>query len=98
MKQTKEKTLSTLKRLMDDLNANYRVKTIGLFGSYVKNEQKDTSDIDFLVEFEEDANLLYLVGLSRYLEEVFKSKVDVISKPAIKEEIKQRILEEVIYE
>ena len=98
MKQTKEKILSTLKQLKGNLNANYRVKKIGLFGSYVKNEQKDTSDIDFLVEFEEDADLFHLVGLSRYLEEVFKSKVDVISKPAIKEELKQRILEEVIYE
>ena len=98
MKLTKEKILNTLKRLKEDLNTNFRVKTIGLFGSYVKNEQKNTSDIDFLVEFEEDADLFHLIGLSRYLEEVFKSKVDVISKPAIKEELKQRILEEVIYE
>jgi len=98
MKLTKEKILNTLKRLKENLNTNFRVKTIGLFGSYVKNEQKNTSDIDFLVEFEEDADLVHLVGLSRYLEEVFKSKVDVISKPTIKEELKQRILEEVIYE
>jgi len=98
MKLTREKILNTLKRLKEDLNTNFRVKTIGLFGSYVKNEQKNTSDIDLLVEFEEDADLFHLVGLSRYLEEVFKSKVDVISKPAIKEELKQRILEEVIYE
>ena len=98
MKLTRERILNTLKRLKEDLNTNFRVKTIGLFGSYVKNEQKNTSDIDFLVEFEEDADLFHLVGLSRYLEEVFKSKVDVVSKPAIKEEIKQQILEEVIYE
>ena len=98
MRLTREKILNTLKRLKEDLNTNFRVKTIGLFGSYVKNEQKNTSDIDLLVEFEEDADLFHLVGLSRYLEEVFKSKVDVISKPAIKEELKQRILEEVIYE
>ena len=98
MKLTKEKILNTLKRLKEDLNTTFRVKTIGLFGSYVKNEQKNTGDIDFLVEFEEDADLFHLVGLSRYLEEVFKSNVDVISKPAIKEELKQRILEEVIYE
>ena len=98
MKLSKEKILNTLKRLKEDLNTNFRVNNIGLFGSYVQNEQKSTSDIDFLVEFEEDADLFHLVGLSRYLEEVFKSKVDVISKPAIKEELKQGILEEVIYE
>ncbi|MCK4416232.1 MAG: nucleotidyltransferase domain-containing protein, partial [Thermoplasmatales archaeon] len=57
-----------------------------------------TSDIDFLVEFDNDADLFHFVGLSRYLEEIFNTKVDVISKPSLKEELKQDILEEVIYE
>ncbi|HEA70331.1 MAG TPA: nucleotidyltransferase, partial [archaeon] len=55
MKKSKEKILNTLTSLRDNLNKIYRVKTIGLFGSYVNNKQKVTSDIDFLVEFEEDA-------------------------------------------
>lgn len=98
MKQNKEKILNTLKRLKDELNTTCKVKKIGLFGSFIKNEQKENSDIDLLVEFEDDADLFHFVGLSRYLEEVFKSKVDVISKLAIKEELKQQILEEVVYE
>jgi len=98
MKQSKEEILSTLKSLKSDLNKRYRVKTIGLFGSYVNSKQKDTSDIDFLVEFEEDADLVHLVGLSRYLEEVFNTRVDVISKPSLKEDLKQHILQEVVYE
>ena len=98
MKQSKEEILSTLKSLKSDLNKRYRVKTIGLFGSYVTNKQKDTSDIDFLVEFEENADLIHLIGLSRYLEEIFKTNVDVVSKPSLKEDMKQRILQEVVYE
>ena len=98
MKKSKENILSTLKSLKEELNKKFRVKSIGLFGSYVNNKQRDTSDIDFLVEFEEDADLFHLVGLSRYLEEVFKSEVDVVSKASLKEDLKQHILQEVVYE
>ena len=98
MKKSKEQILDTLKSIKDDLNKRYRIKNIGLFGSYVNNKQKDTSDIDFLVEFEEDADLFHLVGLSRHLEEIFNTRVDVISKPSLKEDLKQHILQEVIYE
>ena len=60
---------------------------------------EDTGYLDiFLVEFEDTADLFHFIGLSRYLEEIFNTKVDVISKPSLKEELKQQILEEVIYE
>ncbi|NVM38194.1 MAG: nucleotidyltransferase family protein [Candidatus Lokiarchaeota archaeon] len=94
----KEDILTKLKNLKEELKTNYKVKTIGLFGSYVKNTQKDASDIDFLVEFEDNADLFHFIGLSNYLEEIFDTKVDVISKPSLKEDLKQHILQEVIYE
>ncbi len=98
MVRSKEEILETLKNVKEKLKIEYRVKSIGLFGSYVSNKQTTTSDIDFLVEFENDADLFHFLGLSRYLEEIFNTKVDVISKPSLKEELKQDILEEVIYE
>ena len=98
MVKNKEEILNTIKNVKNELNIAYRVKTIGLFGSYISNKQTATSDIDFLVEFEDDADLLHYIGLSRYLEEIFNIKVDVVSKPSLKEELKQNILEEVIYE
>ena len=98
MLKSKEKILKTLKNLKDDLNKVYKVKTIGLFGSYVNNKQKNASDIDFLVEFEDDADLFHLVSLSRYLEDIFNVRVDVVSKSSLKEDLKQSILQEVIYE
>ena len=97
MLNNKEKILSTLKNLKDELKTSYKVKKIGLFGSYVKNSQTETSDIDLLVEFDEDADLFHLIGLSRYLEEIFEIKVEFVSKSSLKEEIKQYILREVIY-
>ena len=98
MVKSKEEILEKLKNEREKLKELYKVKKIGLFGSYVSNKQKATSDIDFLVEFEDNADLFHFVGLSRYLEEIFNTKVDVISKPSLKEELKQHILEEVIYE
>jgi len=98
MVKSKEEILDKLKNVKKNLKIKYKVKSIGLFGSYVSNKQIATSDIDFLVEFDNDADLFHFVGLSRYLEEIFNTKVDVISKPTLKEELKQQILKEVIYE
>lgn len=94
---TKEIILSTLKSLKDELKARYKVNQIGLFGSYVSDSQEESSDIDILVEFNEDADLFDLVRLSRYLEEIFGKKVEVVSKASLKKEIKQYILDEVVY-
>jgi len=96
--ESKDQILDMLHKLKNEIVTNYRVKSIGLFGSYVKHKQNDISDIDFLVEFEDDADLFHFSGLSRYLEEIFNTKVDVVSKSCLKEEIKQNILQEVIYE
>ena len=93
----KEEILSILKNLKSEIKTKYKVKNLGLFGSYVKKEQKETSDIDILVEFEEDADLFHLIGLSLFLEENFNIKVDVVSKSALKKELRDNILQEVIY-
>ncbi len=98
MTKKKEEILRILKKLKEDIKIKYKVKSIGIFGSYINNEQTDDSDIDFLVEFEENADLFHYVGLTLFLEEQFNKKVDVVSKPALKEELRKSILQEVIYE
>ncbi len=97
MVQDKEEILKMLKKLKAEIKKNYKVKKIGLFGSYVNNKQKETSDIDFLIEFEDDADLFHYIGLSLFLEDHFNRKVDVISKPTLKKELREQILQEVIY-
>ncbi len=63
----------------------YGVKRIGLFGSYLRNEQEPTSDIDILVEFEKRKitfdNYMYL---KFFLEDLFQSKVDLVMEESIK--------------
>jgi len=94
----KTRILNILKEMKKDIKSKYKVKSIGIFGSYVKNMQKDSSDIDFLVEFERSADLFHYMGLIFFLEEKFNRKVDVISKPALKEDLRENILQEVVYE
>ena len=97
MVKDKEEIIIMLKKLKDEIKKKYKVKSIGLFGSYVNNKQKETSDIDFLIEFEDDADLFHYTGLSFFLEDHFNKKVDVISKPTLKKELREQILQEVIY-
>ncbi len=88
------KTLTNLKKILKD---KYKVKELGLFGSYASETHKDISDIDLLVEFGEDADLFDFIGLSLFLEEKFRCKVDVVPINALREELKDSILKTVIY-
>jgi len=89
--------LGRLDELLLELKKNYKVKEIGLFGSVVRNEYKTGSDIDFLVEFEKGADLFDLAALGIFIEDEFELKVDIISKRAVRDELKSRIFSEVVY-
>ena len=79
------------------LRKKFKVKEIGLFGSYVRGEQKEISDVDILVEFEETPTLLEFVELENYLTELLGVKVDLVMKRALKPTIKEFVLKEVVY-
>jgi predicted nucleotidyltransferase len=79
-----------------ELNRRFKVKTIGVFGSYVRGEQKQGSDVDVLVEFEEPVGLFDFMGLEFYLSDLLGVKVDLVSKKALKPYIGERILQEVV--
>lgn len=98
MKLDKEKILKILKEFESEIKSKFKVKSIGLFGSYVKGTQNKSSDIDFLVEFENGADLIHYMGLIIYLEKIFHRNVDIISKPTLKEDLREDILQEVVYE
>lgn len=93
--KTKEKILKTLAALKPELQSRYKVKEIGVFGSLVRGEQTAASDVDLLVDFSEDADLFDLVGLSLFLEEKLRCKVDVVPKRALRPEIRDAVLREV---
>jgi predicted nucleotidyltransferase len=88
-----------LKEHKTELEQKYRVREMGIFGSFVRGEQKQRSDIDILVEFEPRniPGLLKLIEMEIYLEKLLRKKVDVVLKNGIRPELKKGILKEVVY-
>lgn len=78
------------------LRNDYKIKSIGIFGSFVRNEQIENSDIDILVEFSEPVGLSFFT-LENYLSEILGIKVDLVTKNALKPHIGEYILKEVMY-
>jgi len=92
-----EEIKKTLIKLKPFLKEKYKVKEIGIFGSYVKNKQKKRSDLDILVEFEEVPSLIEFIEMENFLSDKLKIKVDLVMKKALKPNIGKAILKEVIY-
>ena len=93
---TKNEILSKLRDLKPILYRDYSVKKIGLFGSFSDDTNTDESDIDLLVEFEKPIGWKYF-SLEIFLENVFGRKIDLVTKNALKEQIKDKILNQVKY-
>ena len=92
----KEQILAKLRQLKPDLIARYKVKTIGIFGSFVRDEQAQASDIDILVDFEEDADLFDFVGLAQFLTDQLQRDVDVVPQDALRIELRDAVFREVV--
>ena len=101
MKTKTTKSIQKIKGILSshkqDLSDKYGVREIGIFGSYVRNENRKNSDIDILVELEKPMGFFKFIRLERYLSELLGAKVDLVTKNALKPHIGQRILAEVIY-
>ena len=91
---TKTDILSKLTELKPILYKDYAVKEIGLFGSYSDNSYTEESDIDILVELEKPIGWKFFT-LELFLENVFNKKIDLVTKSALKEQIKDQILKQV---
>jgi len=97
MKRLKE-IKKSLKSLKEEIRKQYKAEIVGIFGSYVRGKQKKRSDLDVLVKFYEGATLFELVGLSIFLEEKLGiKKVDVVPYDAVREELRDKILNEAVY-
>lgn len=91
---TKNDILNKLAELKPILYKDYAVKEIGLFGSYSDNSSTEESDIDILVELEKPIGWKFFT-LELFLENVFNKKIDLVTKNALKEQIKDQILKQV---
>jgi uncharacterized protein len=92
-----EELRKTLTAHREILASKYRVKTMGVFGSYARGKPKKKSDIDILVEFKRAVDFFEFLDLEEYLEQILGNKVDLVTRKALKPYIGKRILEEVIY-
>lgn len=81
--------------LKPELHQRFGVSEIGLFGSWVRGEQTETSDIDVLVSFDRLVTLFEIIELQFALEDIFERKVDVAVKGELKKYIGQHIMQEV---
>ena len=92
-----EEIQDILRQKKQILRERFKVKEIGIFGSFVRGEEKDTSDLDILMELEKPVGLIKFVGLQNYLSDELGDKVDLVTKSALKPRIKNEILSEVVY-
>jgi uncharacterized protein len=98
MKELKE-IIEKLKEIKPVLENEYEVEEVGVFGSYVRGEQKETSDVDILVSLRQghSVGLIEFCGLKEFLSDILGLPVDLITKKGIKPALKKYILGEVVY-
>ena len=91
------KTLKEIKEIINqhkrELEEKYKVKSIAIFGSYVRGEQNEESDIDFIVEFKEPVGFTF-IHLADFLEEILGNKVDLLTPDSIKPNRRKYIMKE----
>jgi uncharacterized protein len=89
---------STLVKHKEELRREWKVKEIGIFGSYIRGKQKKQSDVDLLVEFDENSDLTFLdfIRLENYLSDLLGVKVDLVEKQTLKQRIGKHVLSEVV--
>ena len=88
--------IDKLQRIKPDLQRDYAVKSVGLFGSFATGTYTDSSDVDILVEFERPVGWRFF-ALENYLEKTLNRKIDLVTASALKEQIKPFIISQVQY-
>lgn len=93
-------TLEEIKRRINGqksfLKEDFKVKSMSVFGSYLRGKQNEESDIDILVEFYQTIDLFKFVELEYFLSDILGKKADLVMKDTLKPRIKDRILGEAV--
>ncbi|MBS0183109.1 MAG: nucleotidyltransferase family protein [Nitrospira sp.] len=88
--------MAVLRRQLPILQTKYHLRTLGVFGSYVRGTSRQGSDLDLLVEFTQTLSLFEFVELEQRLSRLLGVKVDLVMRDALKPLIGRRILKEVV--
>ena len=94
--KTIEEIKSILTELKPELQKRYGITDIGIFGSYIRGEQRPDSDLDVYVDYVEIPSLLDIVDLELFLSEKLQVKADVVPRGCIRPELKKYILPEIV--
>lgn len=95
--QHAEDVREELRELKPYLEDEYGVAAIGVFGSYVRGDDHQESDLDILVKFTEPIGLLDFVRLENELSEHLAIDVDLVTEQSLKPRIRTRVIDEVVY-
>ena len=96
MRKPIKEILNILRENLPQITQVYKVKTLEIFGSYVRFEEDEKSDVDILVSFYELPSLLRFIELEVYLSDKLGLNVDLVMKEALKKNIGEKILREVV--
>jgi len=103
LKKTNYLRMKTLQEIKNTLGSHkirlfhdYSLKSMAIFGSYSRREQKDSSDLDILVEFSDRIGVKF-IDLAEELENIVGLKVDLVSKNGVKEKYLKSIDSDLIY-
>lgn len=86
----------TLRHRLPDLKARFGVRTLELFGSYVRHENRPESDLDLLVTFDRTPGLFRFIELENYMGDLLGVRVDLVLKDALKPGIGHQVLAEAL--
>ena len=76
--------------------SRYNPKLVGVFGSYARNEQQVESDLDILIDFNQNVNLIELIGLEQELTELLGIKVDLVTVKSVNPNLSAHIQKDLI--
>lgn len=93
----RDSVIEQLKASKKTLQEQYGIEKIGIFGSYARDEHHDTSDIDILIELGRPLGLEFM-DIKYFLEDRLGIPVDLVTTNALKPQLRDRILNEVIYQ
>ncbi|MHC4575557.1 MAG: nucleotidyltransferase family protein [Planctomycetota bacterium] len=93
---SKQAILTELSKHAAEIRQRFSVKALSLFGSVVRDEASDDSDVDVLVTFEDKASFDVFMDLKFYLEEVLGRGVDLVTERALRPQVREAIQEELI--
>jgi len=91
-----QEILQILKNEMPSLSKKYQIKSLSVFGSYVRDEQNQNSDLDILVSFNEIPSLLEFMQLENYLSDLIGIQVDLVMEKSLKDKVSKVIIQEAV--